>query len=71
MRYTTDDKTGTVIVNSSTSIVTLLTVLFVALKLCKVITWSWFWVLSPLIFSFGLWLLVLIIAVIAAIIMDK
>ena len=26
----------------------LLTVLFIALKLCKVITWSWWWVLSPL-----------------------
>lgn len=25
----------------------LLTVLFIALKLCKVISWSWWWVLSP------------------------
>lgn len=25
----------------------LLTVLFIGLKLCGVITWSWFWVLSP------------------------
>lgn len=29
-------------------ITTLLTVVFVVLKLCKVITWSWWWVLSPL-----------------------
>lgn len=29
-------------------ITTLLTVVFVVLKLCKVITWSWRWVLSPL-----------------------
>lgn len=25
-----------------------LTLLFIALKLCGVITWSWLWVLSPL-----------------------
>lgn len=26
----------------------LLTVAFIVLKLCKVITWSWLWVLAPL-----------------------
>ena len=26
----------------------LLTIAFIVLKLCKVITWSWLWVLSPL-----------------------
>ena len=26
----------------------LLTIVFVTLKLCKVITWSWIWVLAPL-----------------------
>lgn len=25
----------------------LLTILFIGLKLCKVITWSWVWVLAP------------------------
>ena len=30
------------------SLTTLLTVVFIVLKLCKVITWSWWWVLSPL-----------------------
>lgn len=28
--------------------VTLLTVLFIGLKLAGIITWSWLWVLSPL-----------------------
>lgn len=28
-----------------------LTVAFIVLKLCNVISWSWFWVLSPLILS--------------------
>ena len=27
---------------------TLLGLVFIVLKLCKVITWSWIWVLSPL-----------------------
>lgn len=27
----------------------LLTLVFMVLRLCKVITWSWFWVLSPTI----------------------
>lgn len=32
----------------------LLTILFVGLKLGGVISWSWWWVLSPLWISFGL-----------------
>lgn len=32
----------------------LLTILFIGLKLTGVIAWSWFWVLSPMIFSIGL-----------------
>lgn len=31
-----------------TSLCTLLTVMLVTLKLCKVIAWSWWWVLAPL-----------------------
>ena len=38
--------------------VTLLTIAFVVLKLCKVIDWSWWWVLSPL------WIGVLIVILI-------
>lgn len=40
---------------------TLLTVLFVALKLLGHITWSWWWVLSPLWLSLAVFLAVLII----------
>ena len=32
----------------------LLTVVFITLKLCNVITWSWWWVLSPLWIPFAL-----------------
>ena len=39
-----------------------LTILFIALKLCGVIAWSWLWVLSPI------WITLSLIAVIAVII---
>jgi len=39
----------------------LLTILFIALKLTKVIAWSWFWVLSPIIFSTTLVLSILLV----------
>jgi len=39
----------------------LLTVAFVVLKLCNVIHWSWWWVLSPLWISFLLVILILLI----------
>jgi hypothetical protein len=32
----------------------LLTVVFITLKLLGIITWSWWWVLSPIWISFGL-----------------
>jgi hypothetical protein len=38
----------------------LLTLVFIVLKLCKVIAWKWVWVLSPLWISFGLVILILI-----------
>lgn len=47
---------------------TLLTVAFIVLKLCKVITWSWVWVLSPLWIEFALGFIVSIIVIIVAIV---
>ena len=41
-----------------TSLPTLLTVLFVALKLCGIINWSWWWVLSPIPITLGVVLVV-------------
>ena len=46
----------------------LLTIAFIVLKLCKVIEWSWWWVLSPLWISIGLGLTILVIVIIFAII---
>lgn len=45
---------------SGISLSSLLTVVFVVLKLTHVIDWSWLWVLSPLWISFGVALVVLI-----------
>ena len=39
----------------------LLTIVFIILKLCNIITWSWWWVLSPLWISAILWVIVLVI----------
>ena len=46
----------------------LLTIAFIVLKLCKVITWSWIWVLAPLWISFGLSLVIIIVCVLVALI---
>lgn len=37
----------------------LLTIVFITLKLCGVISWSWWWVLSPVLISIGLVLVIL------------
>lgn len=43
----------------------LLAVLFIALKLCKVISWSWLWVLSPIWIPFAIAAVLCIIILIA------
>ena len=42
----------------------LLTIVFIVLKLCKVITWSWWWVLSPVWITAAI--VVVLIIIIAA-----
>lgn len=41
----------------------ILTIIFVVLKLVGVISWSWFWVLSPMIFGFIIGFIFFILAV--------
>ena len=43
---------------------TLLTIIFVILKLCGVISWSWIWVLAPLWISIALFLILTLVAII-------
>ena len=44
----------------------LLTIAFIVLKLCNVITWSWVWVLSPLWIGFVLCALLVVLLVLIA-----
>ena len=47
--------------NGGIGLVGLLTIVFPVLKLTRVITWSWWWVLSPMWISILLLIVVLII----------
>ena len=51
------------VVATGTSLPTLLTVLFIALKLCGIIDWSWWWVLSPIPITIGVVLAVFVVVV--------
>lgn len=42
----------------------LLTIVFIVLKLCKVINWSWIWVLSPIWIGFAALILFVIVGTI-------
>ena len=48
----------------------LLTILFIALKLTGVITWSWLWVLSPLWISALVGIFFLLLFVVIALVVD-
>lgn len=54
-------------VNGGISMGGLLQVAFIVLKLCKVIDWSWWWVLAPTWILFALVVVVAIISIIIAI----
>lgn len=45
-----------------------LTIAFVVLKLCGVITWSWLWVLSPLWIGVAVGLVIAAVAVLIAVV---
>ena len=50
--------------NGSVGFTGLLTIAFITLKLCKVIDWSWVWVLSPLWIHVALALIIVIVLII-------
>lgn len=60
------NKTTTTASGGGISFAGLLTIVFIVLKLCGVISWSWLWVLSPIWIS---WILLLIVLVIVGIVM--
>lgn len=50
--------------SSGLGLASVLTIIFVILKLVGVITWSWWWVFSPVLINIGLTIIVLVIYVI-------
>ena len=64
MRYNNKSTTSTT--SGGIGFTGLLTIAFIILKLCNVINWSWWWVLSPLWISTGLALIILIIILIVS-----
>ena len=49
----------------------LLQIAFIALKLCKVIDWSWWYVLLPTIIPFGLAAIIVSVSFIIAVVKDE
>lgn len=47
--------------NSGVSLFALLFVLFLGLKLAKIVTWSWWWIFSPLWIPFSIVFLVVVL----------
>lgn len=66
-----DDKPSVVATGGGLGFTGLLTIVFIVLKLCNVINWNWFWVLSPIIFSASLWILLFVIMMIIALVNIK
>ena len=58
-----DKKTSTA-ARGGMSFLEVLLLVFIILKLCKVINWSWWWVLSPFWIPLGLAIILLLISVI-------
>lgn len=56
---------------ASTSICTVLLIIFITLKLCNLITWSWLWVLAPLWIPVALVLVIYFGFLIVAVVIDK
>lgn len=56
-----DEKKAAHVTSSGVSFGSLLTIAFIILKLTGVISWSWFWVVSPILIPFSIALVLLII----------
>lgn len=50
----------------SFNFISMLTIAFIVLKLCKVITWKWVWVLAPMWISFCLVAIIFVVVLIVA-----
>lgn len=64
-KYKQHDKRTTEIARGGMNFLEALLLVFIILKLCKIINWSWWWVLSPMWIPLALWLILLIITIVA------
>ena len=69
--YKEYNKKNNTIVNPGMKFCDVLLIVFIVLKLCKVINWSWWWVLSPFWINLGLRLIVIIVALVIAVTAKK
>lgn len=58
-------------VNGGISFTGLLQIVFITLKLCKVINWSWWWVLSPIWISAGLTIFLFLLILFIGFLMNR
>ncbi len=59
------------VVSGGLGLATVLTLIFVVLKLTKVISWSWWWVLAPLWIDLIIAVLVFVFWIILAVILER
>lgn len=57
--------------SSGIGFIGLLQIMLIALKLCKIINWSWIWVLAPIWIEIIVCLVVLIFIIVVAIVKSK
>ena len=62
---------NTTIKNNGIGFFGLLTIAFIVLKLCGVISWSWIWVLAPLWITWSVALIIALIVVIIKLLVDR
>lgn len=58
-------------VTIGSSLAAVLTVVFITLKLCNVIDWSWWWVVSPMIIKWVGTILLIILLLVAKAYVDR
>jgi hypothetical protein len=49
----------------------ILTIVFVVLKLTDTVQWSWWWVFSPLLIAFGLYVIMIMFIVLVSVFLDR
>jgi hypothetical protein len=59
------------VIYQTTNFPTVLCIVFIVLKLCNVINWSWIWVVSPLWISIGVGLITLLIILLITLFFTK